>query len=36
MLPCANEAVTPAGNPLTARFTPVIFSPPTGVTLTVI
>ena len=35
-LPCPNDAVTPAGNPLTARFTPVSLSPPTGVTLTVI
>ena len=36
MLPCPNEAVTPAGNPLIARLAPVSFSPPTGVTLTVI
>jgi hypothetical protein len=35
-LPCPNLAVTPAGNPLTARFTPVSFNPPAGATLTVI
>jgi hypothetical protein len=34
--PCPNDAVTPVGNPLTARFTPVKLSPPAGVTLTVI
>jgi hypothetical protein len=35
-LPCPNDAVTPVGNPLTARLTPVSFSPPTGIALTVI
>jgi hypothetical protein len=34
--PCPKVAVTPAGNPLTARFAPVRLSPPAGVTLTVI
>lgn len=35
-LPCPNDAVTPAGNPLAAKLTLVSFSPPTGVTFTVI
>lgn len=35
-LPRPNDAVTPVGNPLTTRFTPVNFSPPTGVTFTFI
>jgi hypothetical protein len=33
-LPCPNDAVTPAGNPLIERLAPVRFRPPTGVTLT--
>ena len=35
-LPCPNDGVTPAGIPPTEISTPVSFSPPTGVTLTVI
>jgi len=34
-LPCPNDGLTPAGNPLTANPTPVSFSPPTGVTIKV-
>jgi hypothetical protein len=36
MLPSPKDAVTPAGNPPIEKLAPVSFSPPTGVTLTII